>query len=181
MADAVIGTVILRAARDGDLDAILTITNDAIAHSDAIWAISPMTRDQRAAWFADRTKAGLPVLVATDTADTVLGFGSYGPFRLYEGYRRTIEHSVYVAADARGRGIGRMLLDALIAEATAQGFHIMIGAITADNAPSIALHRAAGFTESAVLPQVGQKFGRWLDLLLMYRLLDQSQPEPHQP
>jgi len=168
----------LRDAQPRDLDSILAITNHAILHSDAIWAITPMTRDQRAAWLSDRQNAGLPVMVAVDAEDTVLGFASYGPFRPYEGYARTVEHSVYVAETARKRGVGRLLLNAMIDHATQAGMHVLIGGVTADNTASIRLHEAAGFRASGVLPQLGRKFDRWLDLVFLYRLLDTKPTEP---
>lgn len=161
----------LRDATERDLSAILEITNHAISHSDAIWLETPETPDQRRAWFLARKAAGYPVIVAVD-GDDVLGFGSYGPFRAYEGYRRTIEHSVYVSDKARRRGIGAKILDALVDHAASAGYHVMLGAIAASNAPSIALHERNGFTAASPLPQVGLKQGRWLDLVFMYRILN---------
>ncbi|RUT26031.1 N-acetyltransferase [Asaia sp. W19] len=161
----------LRAATEADLPAILRITNEAIATSEAIWATSPRTLDERRQWMSERRAAGFPVTVAVD-GETVLGFASYGPFRAYEGYAKTVEHSIYVSPDAQRRGIGRLLLDAMVSHAEKAGMHVLVGAITASNAASIALHRAAGFGESTPLPQMGRKFGRWLDLIFMYRLFD---------
>ncbi len=113
---------------------------------------------------------GFPVLVAAE-GETVLGYASYGPFRAFEGYRQTAEHSVYVAAAARRRGVAEALLRALEADARRAGLHVMLGGIAADNAPSLRLHAKLGFTETARMPEVGQKFGRWLDLVFMQKLL----------
>jgi L-amino acid N-acyltransferase YncA len=110
------------------------------------------------------------VLVATEGA-AVLGFASYGSFRPWEGYKHTVEHSVYVDAAARGKGVGRVLLSALIDHATASGKHVMVAGIDASNAVSIRLHETLGFITAGTLTQVGRKFDRWLDLLFMQRLL----------
>lgn len=163
----------LRDAGPEDLTAILAITNDAIATSEAIWATSLRDLDERRRWMHDRQSAGFPVVVAVENGK-VVGFASYGPFRAYEGYARTVEHSIYVSRDAQRRGIGRLLLDAMVTHARDAGMHVLIGAITASNTASIALHRAAGFGESTPLPEMGYKFGRWLDLVFMYRLFDRS-------
>jgi len=161
----------VRAASPTDLTAILAITNHAIATTTALWTDAPQTLAQRGAWMQDRIAAGFPVLVTVGDDDSVLGFGSYGSFRAFDGYRHTVEHSVYVDAAAQRRGVGRMLLEALIDHASHAGHHVMIGAIAADNAASIALHQQHGFAMGPILPQVGRKFDRWLDLALMYRML----------
>lgn len=119
-------------------------------------------------WFAGRRADGFPVLVAEAEA-RVAGFGSYGPFRRGEGYRRTVEHSVYVHRHFRKRGIGGTLLGALIDHATARRLGVMIGGISADQPASLALHRAFGFREVGRLPGVGEKQGRRLDLVLLAR------------
>ena len=160
----------VRPAHDGDLDAIRAITNAAIKRGTALWTITPTTLQDRRDWMRQRVSAGFPVLVAEDEAE-VSGFGSYGPFRPHEGFAQTVEHSLYVRADRRRSGIGRLLLAALIAHASEAGRHVMIGGIEARNAASIALHEQAGFERAALLPEVGRKFDRWLDLLFMYRML----------
>ncbi len=160
----------IRDAVGADLPAILEITNDAIRSGTALWTITPLSLQARADWMAARLEAGFPVLVA-DRAGDVLGFASYGTFRPFEGYGQTVEHSLYVGARARRQGVGRDLLEALIAHARQAGRHVMIGGVEASNAASIALHERAGFTRAAVLPQVGRKFERWLDLLFMHKLL----------
>ncbi len=160
----------IRPAHDADLPAILAITNEAIERGTALWTTTPATLASRRTWLAERVEAGFPVLVAEPEAE-VLGFGSYGPFRPHEGYAQTVEHSLYVRTDAQRAGIGRALLASLIEHARGAGHHVMVGGIEAGNAASIALHEQAGFQRAAVLPEVGRKFGRWLDLLLMFRLL----------
>jgi len=156
----------LRAAQVGDLPQILAIHNDVIATSNAIFSEQPDTLEGRSAWFEQRTAAGLPVLVA-ESAGEVLGFASYGPFRPWQGYRDTVEHSVHVRADSRRMGIGRGLLEALIAHAREAGRHVMVAGIDGGNAASIALHRSLGFERVGLMAEVAVKHGRRLDLVLM--------------
>jgi phosphinothricin acetyltransferase len=162
--------MIVRDATEADLPTILAITNDAIANSVALWTLTPLTLEARRNWFRDRLARDFPVLVAGDAGE-VLGFASYGEFRPYEGFKHSVEHSVYVDPAAQGRGVGRALLSALVGHATTHGKHVMIGGIEANNAASIGLHAAFGFTEVGRMPQVGRKFERWLDLVFMQKIL----------
>lgn len=159
----------IRPATESDLPAILGIYNDAVENTTAIWNETPADLANRKAWFAERTGKGFPVLVAE--RDGVIGYASFGDFRPFEGYRVTVEHSVYVAKDARGQGAGEALLQALIGAAARMDKHNMIGGIDASNAPSIALHVKFGFEEVGRMPGVGTKFGKPLDLLLMQKVL----------
>jgi L-amino acid N-acyltransferase YncA len=163
--------LLVRDATHDDLDRILDITNHAIVHSTAMWRLEPTTRDERVAWFQYRRERGFPVLVAEAVDGRVLGFATYAEFRTSAGYRHTVEHSVYVDAAERGRGIGSTLLSALIERASASGVHVLVAAIDGDNAGSIRLHARFGFTECGRLRQIGRKFDRWLDLVLMQRIL----------
>jgi phosphinothricin acetyltransferase len=160
----------IRDAGPADLPRILEITNHAILTGTALWTIIPATLASRGAWMAERQAAGFPVLVMEQDG-IVQGFGSYGPFRPHDGFKHTVEHSLYIDAAAQRRGHGQAMLAALIAHATAAGVHAMIGGIAAENAASIALHLRFGFTVAATLPEVGRKFDRWLDLVFMHRLL----------
>ena len=160
----------IRDAREGDLPAILAITNDAILHTTAIWSLTPTTLQARRAWLEERQGSGFPVLVAAE-GEAVLGFASYGGFRPWEGYRESVEHSLYVARERRGRGVGKALLERLIAHAGEAGKHVMIAGIAGDNAVSLRLHAAFGFREAGRLHEVGRKFDRWLDLVLLERFL----------
>ena len=164
----------VRDANEADLPAILAIINEATLNTTAVWGITPTTLDARRAWWRERVAVGFPVFVAGE-GDVVLGFASYGTFRPWEGYRHTVEHSVYVDAGARGRGLGRLLLAALIDHATANGKHVMIAGIDASNAVSIKLHETLGFVAIGTLTQVGRKFDRWLDLHFMQRLLSSGE------
>lgn len=163
--------VAIRDATEADLVRILEITNEAIEHTTASWSLEPTTLDERRAWFEARRERAFPILVAADEHGHVLGFASYGEFRPREGYRHTVEHSVYVDARCRGHGIGTALLRVLIDRADAAGVHVIIGGIDADNAGSIRLHERFGFTVTGHLHEVGYKFGRWLDLVFMQRIL----------
>jgi len=160
----------IRAASEADLPAILAITNDAILHTTSSWNVHPTTLEARRLWLADRQAAALPVLVGVIDG-AVAGFGSYGSFRAWDGYRLTVEHSIYVDAAFRRRGVGRLLLASLIDHAMQAGMHVMMGVISADNLISIALHEEFGFTIVGRLPEVGRKFDRWLDLVLMQKTL----------
>jgi len=159
----------IRPATEADLPAILAIYNDAVMHTTAIWNETPADLADRLAWFEARRSGGFPVLVAD--ADGVQGYGSFGHFRPFEGYRFTVEHSVYVRDEAQGHGIGRMLLTALIEEARGMGKRVMVGAIDASNAASLALHETMGFEETGRMPGVGEKFGKRLDLVFMQKML----------
>jgi L-amino acid N-acyltransferase YncA len=160
----------IRNADEPDLPAILAITNDAILNTTSSWNVNPTTLEARRQWLADRRAAQLPVLVAVIDG-TVAGFGSYGSFRAWDGYRLTVEHSIYVDPSFRRRGVGRQLLAALIDHATEAGMHAMMGVISADNEVSIMLHEQLGFATVGRLPEVGRKFDRWLDLVLMQKTL----------
>jgi L-amino acid N-acyltransferase len=163
---------IIRAATEADLPGILAIYNDVIATSTAVYTCEPATLEERRAWFSTRRAGGFPVLVAAD-ADEVLGFASFGEWRgAWPGYRYTVEHSVHVRADVRGRGVGRALVEALFPVALALGKHVMIGGIDAANHASIRFHARLGFERVACFREVGHKFGRWLDLIFMQRFLD---------
>jgi L-amino acid N-acyltransferase len=160
----------IRPATEPDLPAILAIYNDAVLNTTAIWNETPVDLDNRHAWWNTRRAAGFPVLVAEE-ANRVIGYGSFGDFRPFEGYRVTVEHSLYVDAAARRNGYGKALLAALVEEARRLGKRAMIGGIDATNEPSIALHRKFGFVEAGRLPGVGEKFGRPLDLVIMQKTL----------
>ena len=160
----------IREAQEADLPAILDIYNDVVATSTAIYRDEPATLEDRRSWLAARRAEGQPVLVAVEGGE-VVGFAGFGGFRPWPGYRFTVEHSVHVRADQRGQGVGAALMTPLIERAAALGMHVMIAGIDADNAGSIRFHERLGFTQVGHLREVGFKFGRWLDLVLMQRLL----------
>lgn len=171
------GAPVLRDAVPADAAGIAVIYNDAVRNTAAIWNDKTVDAADRVAWMTARHSAGFPVLVAEDADGVVVGYASFGAFRAFDGYRHTVEHSIYVRADQRGRGLGESLLRALIARAQDAGIHVIVGAIEAGNAASLALHDKLGFTRVGTMPQVGTKFGRWLDLALVQLTLD-DRPNP---
>lgn len=169
--------MIIRAAVESDADVIAEIYNDAVVNTTAIWNEHRVDVADRIAWIQGRQQAGFPVIVATGEDNTLLGYASYGDWRSWDGYRHTVEHSVYVHKNARGQGAGAALMQALIQLARESGKHVMVAAIESENAASIALHKKLGFIEAGRMTEVGNKFGRWLDLtFLQLRLDDRQQP-----
>lgn len=161
----------IRDARSEDVPAMLAIFNDAVLNTNAVYDETPRTLAAQQEWFAQRQAQHWPVLIAAE-AGAVAAFASYGPFRPWPpGYRHTVENSIYVAPERRGRGIGWRLLAPLVERAKAGGFHVMIAAIDAENTASLRLHARAGFIKVAEMPEVARKFGRWLDLVLLQKLL----------
>ncbi|MEO8133643.1 MAG: N-acetyltransferase family protein [Betaproteobacteria bacterium] len=165
-------TSAVRAAQASDLPQILDIFNDVIATSTAVYSLQPTTLDERRTWFDTRIQAGYPVIVAVDDSG-IAGFASFGDFRgSWPGYRYSVEHSVHVRSDQRGRGIGSRLVTGLFPLAVAMGKHVMIGGVDAANAGSLRMHERLGFERVAHFREVGHKFGRWLDLIFLQRYLD---------
>ena len=162
--------VTLSTAVRAQLPEIRDIYNEVIRNSTAVFSDAEVTLEDRAAWFDAKRAAGFPVLAAADPSG-VVGFGTFGEFRTWPGYRYSVEHSVHVRADARGRGIGRLLVQALLQEAARMQKHVMIAGIDAQNVTSIALHEKLGFQTVGELKEVAFKFGRWLDLKFMQRLI----------
>jgi phosphinothricin acetyltransferase len=165
--------VTVRGAAEPDLPGVLAIDNDVIATSTAVYRDTPATLADRREWWTSRLAAGYPVYVAVD-GDEVLGFASFGDFRAWPGYRYTVEHTVHVRADRRGTGVGSALMHEIIAAAQHAGKHVMIAGVDADNAASIRFHQRFGFERVAHFREVGFKFGRWLDLVFLQRILHQS-------
>ena len=169
----------IRDAEDRDLEGVTAIYNDAVEHTTEIWNEITIDVENRQAWLADRLQAGYPVLVAVSDDGEVLGYSSFGDWRAWDGYRHTVEHSVYVRADQRGTGVGKALMAALIERARTLGKHVMVAGIEAGNIGSIRLHEKLGFEQTGLLRQVGTKFGRWLDLAFMQLTLDERSVPDH--
>ena len=163
----------IRPARIADLPAIVAIYNDVIASSTAIFTDTPVTLVSRLEWFNERLRKRYPLLVADDDSG-VLGLATFSDFRSFPGYRYSVEHSVHVRADCRGRGLGGALVEALFEPARTLGKHVMIGAIDADNLGSLRFHQRLGFSEVGRMPEVGRKGGQWLGLVFMQKLLDEN-------
>ncbi len=158
-------------ATAADLPGLLAIYNDVIATSTAVFANDPATLDDRTSWWQQRVAQGYPVLIARDESG-VAGFATFGDFRTWPGYRFTVEHSVHVRADCRGRGVGAALVRALFPRATALGKHTIVAGIDAANTGSIRFHERLGFERAGLLREVGWKFDRWLDLVFLVRRIE---------
>src|SRR5204862_2780286 len=150
---------------------ILEIYNDAVLNTTATYDYEPRTLEHRVAWFEDHVKNGYAVFVAQNEQGRIVGWSALNPYHARFGYRFTTENSVYVAADQRGRGIGKQLMPPLIGAAQRRGLHAIIGVIDAENEISIRLHAGFGFEKVGCFKQVGFKFGRWLDVVYMELLL----------
>lgn len=162
----------IRDVTDADLAGIREIYNDAVLNTTAIWNEKTVDLANRRAWLAERNAQGYPVLVAVDEQDQVLGYASFGDWRTWDGYRHTVEHSVYVKNDHIGAGIGKALMRALIDRARALGKHVMVAGIESENRASIHMHQQLGFVHVGQLREVGTKFGRWLDLTFMQLIIN---------
>jgi L-amino acid N-acyltransferase YncA len=163
-------SVAIRDCESDDLGGVLAIYNEVIAFSTAVFNDQAVTLEDRERWFTARCEQGYPVLVAVDSSG-VVGFGSFGDFRSWPGYRYTVEHTVHVRADRRGQGVGTTLVQALIERAVALGKHVMIAGVEAENAASLRLHERLGFKPCARFSEVAWKFDRWLDLVFLQRML----------
>lgn len=165
----VVGDITIRPATVADLEAINAIYNHYVLHSTCTYQTEPETAADRRAWF-DHHGPMHPVVVA-EAAGEVLGWGSLSPFHPRAAYRHTVENSVYVRHDAHRRGIGGGLLGHLILLAQEIGHHAIIGGIDGQQAASLALHAKYGFVQVGQLREVGFKFGRWLDVFYVQRML----------
>jgi L-amino acid N-acyltransferase len=160
----------VRAATADDLPGILEIYNHVVRNSTATADLEPQTPEARRRWFDEHADAGLPVWVA-ELDGRVLGFAALNRHRERPGYRFTVENSVYVAAEARGRGVGRALLEETVAGARRLGLHTILAGVAGDNAASLALHARFGFVEVARFREAVLKFDRWIDVIYLQLLL----------
>ncbi|MBL0134066.1 MAG: N-acetyltransferase [Chitinophagaceae bacterium] len=160
----------VREATYQDLPRLLEIYNDIIINTTAVYDYEPHTIEMRTQWFETKKSQGFPVFVA-EIDGKVLGFSSMGPFRAWAAYKFSVENSIYVAAEARGKGIGKLLLPPVIDASKEMGMHTILAGIDATNEASIKLHERFGFTEVAFFKEVGWKFGKWLDLKFLQLIL----------
>jgi L-amino acid N-acyltransferase YncA len=158
----------IRTARLTDAEAIRAIYNGAIG-TIATFDLEPRTLEQQREWLAVRS--GAHVVLVADDGGTVTGFASLSPYRDRPAYRTTVENSVYVDPAYQGKGVGRQLMTELLDTARDHGFHSVIARIVSGNASSIALHRGVGFETVGVEREVGRKLGKWLDVVVMQRML----------
>lgn len=164
----------IRPATAADAEATAAIYNREVLESTVTFDLVTRTIDQQREWLDARSGA-LEVIVA-EIDGAVAGFASLSPFRDRPAYRPTVENSVYVHADHRGRGVGKALMEAIVDIAAARGFHSVIARIVGDHDASIALHRSVGFELVGVEREVGRKFGRWLDVAVMQKMLTPNTP-----
>jgi phosphinothricin acetyltransferase len=155
----------IRLADPADAEPIRAIRNDVIAHSTAMWTTRPLSPGDGQAWLAENI-ARRSAYVA-EAGSEVAGFANWAPWRPKDGYRHTVEDSVYVVESHQGHGLGAQLLGTLIAGAQESGAHVMMASIEASNARSVALHARFGFRVVGTAREVGTKFGRWLDLTML--------------
>jgi len=158
-------------------DAILAIFNEAIASSTALYVYEPRARDFMVGWFDAKRAGSYPVIGVEDSSGQLLGFASYGAFRAWPAYKYSVEHSIYIDAGHRGKGLGKLLLGELIGHARRQNYHVLVGGIDLQNHASIALHTRFGFSHAGTIRQAGFKFGRWLDLAF-YQLILETPTHP---
>jgi len=159
-----------RLAEPRDAEATRTIYNLEVTETTVTFDLVPRTLADQREWI-EQHSGGHPAIVAVDDADTVVGFASLSPFRPRAAYATTVEDSVYVHRDARGRGVGELLLRDILALGADHGFHSVMARIVGGHDTSISLHRKCGFEQIGCEREVGRKFGRWLDVVLMQRML----------
>jgi phosphinothricin acetyltransferase len=161
----------LRLATDADAEAIRSIYNREVLESTATFDLVARSLDEQRAWLAARSGAYAAVVAERVAQNGVVGFASLSPYRDRPAYSTSVEDSVYVTPDVQGRGVGRALLGELVRVAEAHGFHVMFARVVGGHDASIALHLAHGFEVVGTEREVGRKFGRWLDVVVMQRLL----------
>ncbi|PKP15628.1 MAG: N-acetyltransferase [Bacteroidetes bacterium HGW-Bacteroidetes-23] len=163
-------TIEIRPYSEIDVPSILNIINDNILHSTSLYDYEPRSLAKQSELLIDKTNKNFPVIVA-QMDGKIAGFGMYGEFRYRDAYRFTVEHSVYVSNDFKGKGVGGKLLQTLIELAKEQGLHTMIGVIDAENTESILFHEKYGFKNVGIIKESGFKFNRWLDSVFMQKML----------
>jgi L-amino acid N-acyltransferase len=163
--------VLIRTAIEADLPGILDIYNDAILNTTSVYNYLPHTLEMRREWFEQKQRDGFPVLVAEQNG-IVVGFSTYGHFRAWAAYKYSVEVSVYVHPEHRGKGIARLLYPPLFEKAREQQLHALMAGIDASNIASIKLHERFGFKTVGLFKEVGYKFDQWLDLQFMQLILE---------
>lgn len=159
----------LRLARPDDADATRQIYNTEVTGSTATFDLVPRSREDQRRWIEDRS--GAMVVVVAERDGDVVGFASLSPYRPRPAYSTTVEDSVYVRRTEQRSGVGRALLSELVDVAGTRGFHTVMARIVGDHEASIGLHRSLGFEMVGIEREVGRKFGRWLDVAVMQRML----------
>jgi len=172
----------IRPATRADLPGILEIYNEAVLTTTATYDYEPRSLEHRIGWFEEHVRNNYAVFVAENEAARIVGWSALNRYHDRAGYQFTTENSVYVTADQRGQGIGKLLLAPLIQAAHERGLHTILAAIDAANEASIRLHTRFGFEQVGCFKEVGFKFGRWLDVVYMELRLHGEPPEkPAEP
>lgn len=161
----------IRPAIEADIPGMLAVLNDAIATSPYVFFNRPRSLVEQQAWFRSR-QPHYPVIVAEDAEGTIAGWASLSPWAHHDGYDKTVEVSLFVHADHRGRGTGGRLLGALLAEGETRGYRVFIARIVVENTPSILLHERLNFERAGVMKRVGHKFNRWWDVAVYQKNVD---------
>ncbi len=162
---------VIRDATNEDLEAINAIYNDEVLHGTSTWDEEAWTLEERESWFEKLGDPTTPILVA-EVDGEVRGFAYLSWYRTKAAYRYTREDTIYLHRDCRGKGLGQPLLAALIQRARAARVHLMVAVITGDNEASIRLHESLGFERAGCLRESGYKFGEWLDVVYMTKVID---------
>jgi phosphinothricin acetyltransferase len=162
--------MIIRKANRSDVPAMREIFNEVLRNSNSIYREEEVSLEERYTWFDEKTDHGFPIFGAYE-GEKLIGYAGYGTWRAAQGYRKSVELTIYVESSYRAKGIGSKLMQRIIEQAKSDGFHVMIGAIDAENRGSIEFHKRFGFTETARMPEVALKNGKWLDLVFMQKLL----------
>ena len=163
--------VSLRAAEIGDAEQIAAIYNYEVENTTATFDLVPRTIESQREWLSARSGA-FSAIVAHESSSGIIGFAALSTYRDRAGYRTTVENSVYVHREHQRRGVGRLLLSALLDVARDSGFHTVIARVDSQSAGSLALHRSLGFIEVGIEKQIGRKFGRWLDSVILQKMLN---------
>lgn len=160
----------IKLASRSDVPAMREIFNEVLRNSNSIYREDEVSLEERYEWFDEKINHGFPIFGAYED-DKLIGYAGYGTWRAAQGYRKTVELTIYVDAKYRGSGIGTNLMQTLINKAAEDRFHVMVGAIDAENHGSIEFHKKFGFVETARMPEVAQKNGQWLTLVFMQKQL----------
>lgn len=172
--------ILIRDATEQDLESIREIYNQEILNGTHTWNHTSMSLTEVQQWFETLKIRNFPIFVAEDThTHCIVGYANYDQFRSIQGFYRTIEHSVFIRNNYSGQGLGTRLLKHLIQYAQQQDMHMMVACIDSNNTASIQLHHKLGFVQTGYMPQVGEKFGQWLDLVLLQLNLDRIKVLPH--
>lgn len=162
--------MIIRKAERSDVPAMRKIFNEVLRNTNSIYREEEVTLEERYAWFDEKIDHGFPIFGAYE-GDQLIGYAGYGTFRAAQGYRKSVELTIYVDVAHRGSGVGSKLMQTIIEHAKVDGYHVMIGAIDAANQQSIEFHKRFGFIEVARMPEVALKNDQWLTLVFMQKLL----------